>query len=112
MVNMDNGETRTNGEVKCVNLWQQRLCPDFGSRWRWNVLCKLLFPLFSFAFSFFLLLINPLWIRQICKLMQVRMMGMAVNSPTGPHAMTPAPSEEHIHNLARSDSAFFLTHPL
>lgn len=89
MENMDKGETRrTNGEVKGVNLWQQRLCPDFGSWWRWNVLCGLLFPLF--AFSFFLLLNNPLWIRQICKLMQVQMMGLAVNRPTEPHAVTPS----------------------
>lgn len=89
MENMDKGETRrTNGEVKGVNLWQQRLCPDFGSWWRWNVLCGFLFPLF--AFSFFLLLNNPLWIRQICKLMQVQMMGLAVNRPTEPHAVTPS----------------------
>lgn len=88
MENMENGETRTHGEVKGVNLWQQRLCPDFGSWWRWNVLFLLLFPLF--AFCFFLLLNNPLWIRQICRLMQVQMMGLAVIRPTEPHAVKPS----------------------
>lgn len=89
--NMENGEMRrTNGEVKGVNLWQQRLCPDFGSWWRWIVPCGLLFPLFFFDDFFFLLLNNPLWIRQICKLMQVRMMGLAVKRPTEAHAVTPS----------------------
>lgn len=102
-------ETRTNGEVKGVNLWQQRLCPDFGSWWRWNILCRFLVPLFFFAFCFVLWLNNPLWIRQICTLMRVKMMGMAVNRAAEPHAVTAAPSEEHVHNFAGSDSIFILT---
>lgn len=102
-------ETRTNGEVKGVNLWQQRLCPDFGSWWRWNILCRFLVPLFFSAFCFVLWLNNPLWIRQICTLMRVRMMGMAVNRPAEPHAVTAVPSEEHVHNFAGSDSIFILT---
>lgn len=104
-------EMRTNGEVKGVNLWQQRLCPDFGSWWRWNVLCGLLFPLSFTAFCFFLLLNNPLWIRQICTLMRAWMMRMAVNRPTEPHAVTAAPSEIRVHSFAGTDSVFVRTRP-
>lgn len=105
-------EKRTDGEVKGVNLWQQRLCPDFGSWWRWNVLCGLLFPLFFTAFCFFLLLNNPLRIRQICTLMRARMKRMAVNRPAEPHAVTrAAPSETRVHNFAATDSVFIRAHP-
>lgn len=75
----EKGKTkRTHGEIIGGNLWQQRLCPDFGSWWCGNFFCGWLF---SFFFFLFLLLNNPLWIRQISQLMQVRMTGVAMNRP-------------------------------
>lgn len=83
---MEKGETwRTHGEIMDGDLWKHRLCPDFGSWWWWNFLSRSLFAFFFFSlslcFSFFLLLINPLWIRQISKLMQMRVTGVAVSRP-------------------------------
>lgn len=83
---MEKCETwRTHGKIMDGDLWKHRLGPDFGSWWWWNFLSRTLFAFFffslSFSFSLFLLLINPLWIRQISKLMQMRVTAVAVSRP-------------------------------